>query len=171
LETFHYELGVNSDEALNFFFTALKEETEGLRVRTDDTLYIASVLAHFAQTSCYTVDNCLPSPRNPADVIEQFYLKQGELLNDASLFELGGSQSLLFGGFFREQVRRRHNVRVLDALGESLYWRASSLSRSRVHREMFTRVSLSFRDWAIICRNLNKTFEQNQPVPHLLKFD
>ncbi len=171
VEAFHYELGVTPRVALDFFYKALREETAGGRIRKDDLLYVASILAHYACTSCSSTVEGLPAPATPSGVLDQFYLRAGELMNDPSLLEVGGSQCLLFAGFFREQVRKRHNVKVLDTLGKSLFSRASALSRTREHRETLTRVSESFIPLALVCRNLNRTFLESAPDPRIIRIN
>ena len=76
--------------------------------------------------------------------------------------EFGGSQVLLFAGFFRDQMRARHNVNWYDQVGQSLYEKASHNSKDRKKRELFDRLSESLPAWTIVCRNVHRTLRENR---------
>lgn len=170
MEDFHYELGVTSHDTLDFFFSSLKEEVYGRDVRADDLLYVASVLAHFAQTSCSNSSDPA-SDQSLTGVFDRFVMERRTIPNNSELLEFGASQSLFIVGFFREQVRRRHSVSLFDEIGRGLYVEASSLSRERRRREMLYRMSVSFKMWAQVCRDLHLTMRKFQPVPYRLNLD
>jgi hypothetical protein len=98
---------------------------------------------------------------NLSEVFDSFIL-QTTLLTDSEILEIGGSQILLFAGFFRDQMSRRHNVRWYDQVGQSMYEKASQYSRDVKKRDLFDRLSGSFPEWTIICRNLSRSCRDNR---------
>jgi hypothetical protein len=172
VEPFRYELGVDLSGALNFFLHSLKEETSALDVREDELLYVASVLAHFANTSTGSAAD-FPSPSHLGQLFDRYcMLQQPELLPDSvEILERGGSESLFLAGFFREQMRRRYDLSLFDGLGRALYSRASYCSKNTAQAKVLWRISRSFRTWAHICRDLNATLQKNAPNPYLLRFN
>lgn len=161
MDTLFEELiAINSDSALNFFVDNLRESAGTERVREDETFYVASILAHYSQTSRADTTS-IPSMANLSEVFDSFIL-QTSLLSDSEILEIGGSQILLFAGFFRDQMSRRHNVRWYDQVGQSLYEKASQYSRDVKKRELFDRMSGSFPLWTIICRNMSRSCRDNR---------
>ena len=77
-------------------------------------------------------------------------------------FGQGMGYLLLFAGFFRDQMSRRHNVRWYDQIGQSMYERASQHSRNPGKRELLDRLAASFPVWTIVCRNLSRAFRDNR---------
>jgi hypothetical protein len=153
-------IAIDSRAALSFFADNLRDTAGTGRLRDDERFYVASILAHYAQTS--RADTCsIPSMANLAEVFDSFIL-QTTALNDAELLEIGGSQILLFAGFFRDQMSHRHNVRWYDRIGQSMYERASQHSKNREKRELFDRMSGSFPEWTIACRDLSRGFRDNR---------
>lgn len=128
-------------------------------------------MAHFALTSACTSEPVLPSPAGSMSLIDNFYLSDLKKIGDPILLEFGASQALFIGGFFREQIRRRHNPSIFDGLGSLLYSEASCYSRDKKQREMFGRMAIAFPLWARICSNLNKTFQENAPNQYLLRLN
>jgi hypothetical protein len=152
-------LHVTSTDALNFFYTNLKDQTEQVKVPNDETIYVASVLASFAQTSvCETFS--LPSPRNLSEVFDTFIMRT-EKLEDSELLELAGAQTLFLNGFFREQMRKRHNVNWYDLRGSHFYNEASRFSVSRRRREILTQMAEHFGIWTQITSDLHKYLREN----------
>jgi hypothetical protein len=98
---------------------------------------------------------------NLSEVFDNFVL-HATRLTDPELLEFGGSQVLLFAGFFRDQMHRRHNVKWYDQVGRSLYEKASQHSNNLKKRELFDRLSESFPAWTIVCRNLSRTLRENR---------
>jgi hypothetical protein len=98
---------------------------------------------------------------NLSEVFDNFILHTS-LLSDAEILEIGGSQILLFAGFFRDQMARRHNVRWYDQVGQSMYEKASQYSRDVKKREFFDRMSGSFPAWTAICNNMSRTCRDNR---------
>jgi len=153
-------LAVNSEVAFNFFLTNLRDEVQGRGSKEDEVLYVTSILAHYAQVSRCDA-TYMPCMANLSEVFDNFIL-QDSGLQDPEILEIGGSQVLLFAGFFRDQMRRRHNVNWYDKVGQTLYDRACQYSRDRKKQRLFEKMSISFPDWAIICRNLSRTLRENQ---------
>ena len=70
MDTLRELLQVDWLTALNFFHEGLEEVAPKEIVGTDETMYVASVLAHFAQSSrCDTGAN--PSPATLLDILDQ----------------------------------------------------------------------------------------------------
>jgi hypothetical protein len=158
-------VAIDSNAALNFFVSNLRDSAEAERVlelREDETLYVASILAHYSQTSRADTAS-IPSMGNLSEVFDNFILHTS-LMSDAEILEIGGSQILLFAGFFRDQMARRHNVRWYDQVGQSMYEKASQYSRDVKKREFFDRMSMSFPAWTKICSNMSRACRDN----HLL---
>ena len=95
-------IAVDSRAALSFFADNLRETVGTKRLREDEVLYVASVLAHYSQTSrSDTISR--PSMANLSEVFDSFLL-QTVSANDSEMLEIGGAQVLLFAGFFRDQM-------------------------------------------------------------------
>jgi len=156
-------VAIDSKAALNFFVNSLKDSALAERFpeqREDDTLYVASVLAHYSQTSRADTAS-IPSLANLSEVFDNFILHTS-LMSDAEILEIGGSQILLFAGFFRDQMARRHNVEWYDHVGQSLYLKASHYSRDQKKRELFDHISESFPAWTKICSSMSRTCRENR---------
>jgi hypothetical protein len=153
-------IAVNSESALKFFVENLRETAGAEKHRDDETVYVASVLAHYSQTSRADTMS-IPSMANLSEVFDSFILNTS-LLSDAEILEIGGSQILLFAGFFRDQMARRHNVNWYDQVGQSMYEKASQYSRDVKKRELFDRMSASFPAWTMICRNMSRACRDNR---------
>ena len=153
-------IAVDSGIALNFFVENLHETMGTRKLREDEVFYVASILAHYAQTSRFDATS-IPSMANLSEVFDNFIL-QTTAARDSEVLEMGGSQVLLFAGFFRDQMSRRHNVRWYDQVGQALYGRASQHSKDTAKRELFDRLSGSFPVWTGVCSNLSRTFRENR---------
>ena len=157
-------VAIDAERAFKFFLTTLRETTTTATYRDDEMFYVASILAHYSQTSRFDTTS-LPCMANLSEVFDNFILQSS---TDSELLEFGGSQILLFAGFFRDQMYRRHNVKWYDQVGRSLYEKASQHSNNLKKRELFDRLSESFPSWTVICRNLSRTLRENRL---LLKFN
>ncbi len=155
-------VAIDSSAALNFFVSNLRDSAEAERLRDlreDETLYVASILAHYSQTSRADTAS-IPSMANLSEVFDNFILHTS-LMSDAEILEIGGSQILLFAGFFRDQMSHRHNVQWYDQVGQSMYEKASHYTRDLKKRELFDRISESFPAWTKICSNMSRTCRDN----------
>jgi hypothetical protein len=155
-------IAVDAGRSLNFFLASLREMVGARRVRDDEIAYVASVLAHYSQTSRSDTTS-LPPMANLSEVLDNFVL-QTMTRTDSEMLEIGGSQVLLFAGFFRDQMVRRHNVKWFDRVGQTLYERASQHSNNPRKRDLFDRLAESFPEWTIACRDLSRTMRENRLV-------
>ena len=158
---------VNSEQAMRFFFNSLKDENLPGNVATIEVVYVASVLANYTQTSRY--DSAVSTPATLSEVFDMFVLhgfsgQQSLGLIDAEDLEIAGSQTLLLAGFFRDQMRKRHNVEWYDQLGQSFYSRASNSSKGK-KKEVLHLIASHFPIWIITCNNMSRTFRDR---PYLL---
>jgi hypothetical protein len=153
-------VGIDSERAIRFFLASLRETAGTERFKNDEVFYVASILAHYSQTPRFDATS-MPCMANLSEVFDNFVM-QTTRLADSEILEFGGSQVLLFAGFFRDQMRRRHNVKWYDQVGQSLYEKASQHSNNLKKRQLFDRLSESFPAWTIVCRNLSRTLRENQ---------
>jgi hypothetical protein len=153
-------IAVDSSAALSFFANNLRETVGTKRLREDEVLYVASVLAHYSQTS-RSGTMSTPSMANLSEVFDNFLL-QTVSAPDSEMLEIGGAQVLLFAGFFRDQMSRKHNVRWYDQVGQSLYEKAGQHSKNLRKRELFDRLSQTFPVWTGLCSNLSRVFRENR---------
>ena len=153
-------VAVDSGSALKFFVSNLRETAGNESLRDDETFYVASILAHYSQTSRADATS-MPSMANLSEVFDSFIL-QTVGLSDSEILEIGGSQILLFAGFFRDQMSRRHNVKWYDQVGQSMYEKASQYTTNVKKRELFDRMSGSFPYWTILCRDVSRSCRDNR---------
>jgi hypothetical protein len=153
-------VAIDSASAFNFFLANLRDTAATERYRDDELFYVASILAHYSQTSRSDTMS-MPPMANLSEVFDCFILRTTSL-TDAEILAFGGSQILLFAGFFRDQMQRRHSVKWYDQIGQSLYERASRHSKNLRKRELFDRLSESFPVWTIVCRNLSRILRENR---------
>ena len=154
-------LAVNSETALNFFTENLRNTTHTHPFREDETVYVASILSHYSLTSRADAAS-LPSLADLGEVFDTFIMNAAVRNEDSEILEIGGSQILLFAGFFRDQMSRRHNVSWYDQLGQSMYERASHSSSVPQKRELFDHLAASFPEWTIACRDLNRALREDR---------
>jgi hypothetical protein len=153
-------VAVDSQRAFNFFLSNLREATVAEKFKKDELLYVASILAHYSLTSrCDSTS--MPCMADLSEVFDHFILQTGDL-TDSEILEFGGSMVLLFAGFFRDQMRARHNVKWYDQVGQSLYERASQHSNNLKKRELFDGLAESFPAWTIACRDLSRALRDNR---------
>jgi hypothetical protein len=152
--------GVDSQRAFGFFLENLRETPPAADLRDDQLFYVTSILAHYALTSRFDTTS-MPSMADLAEVFDNFLLHPIGA-NDAEMLEFGGSLVLLFAGFFRDQMDRRHNVRWYDQVGQSMYEKAGQYARDVKKRTLFDGLSESFPVWTIVCRNLHRTLRDNR---------
>jgi hypothetical protein len=153
-------VAIDSERAFNFFLANLRETAVMAKCKDDEMLYVASILSHYSQTSRFDTAS-MPCMANLSEVFDNFILRNSELA-DSEILEFGGSQVLMFAGFFRDQMCRRHNVKWYDQVGQSLYEKASQHSKTLKKRELFDRLSESFPMWTIVCRDLSRTLRENR---------
>ncbi len=162
---------VDSKQALMFFFERLKDGVS-LGATQAEALYVASILAHYAQTS-RSDTTCMPPAANLYDVLDNFVLPgltaQGfSGLQDPEILETAGSQTLLLVGFFRDQMKRKHNLEWYDEIGSGFFGRASDRLRHGKKANLLRQVAQHFPMWAISCNNMSRTLREER---YLLKLD
>ena len=153
-------VAIDSEQAFRFFLTNLRESAATERSREDELLYVASVLAHYSQTSRSDAMS-MPPMADLTEVFDNFILPAACPM-DSEILEFGGSQILLFAGFFRDQMERRHSVKWYDQLGQSLYEKAGRHAKDLRKRELFDGLSETFPVWTMACRNLSRTLRDNR---------
>jgi glutathione S-transferase len=74
------------------------------------------------------------------------------------MMEAAGAQCLLLGGFFEDQLRRRHNIRWYAQLGVGFFRQAAALGRSPKRVHLLAAIAEDFEAWrqryARLSRNL-----------------
>lgn len=154
--------GVNSNDAIRFFHSRLKEVATATVITPEEKAYVASVLANFTQTPVSNTDSSSLFS-DPSEIFDRFVLKDGDQRNPRAL-EIAGAQSLLFNGFFRDQVRHRHNVKWYDKLGQAFYKRAGLYSEDRKSQEFFDRFSENFPPWTKTCCHLHRYIREERLI-------
>lgn len=158
-------LGVNFQTALSFFHQGLREVT-GKR-SSDQMVYVASVLAHFSLTSRNSNDR--PPFANLGEVFDNFVFKN-EVSKDPEVLEIAGSQVILFAGFFRHQMMKRHIVSWYDDLGRSFYLKASLNTPSQKKKDLFKSMSYSLPFWNLSCNKLHKKCREDKYLIQYIHF-
>jgi hypothetical protein len=137
-------LAVDERRALEFFVTGLKDVCEE-NVDTDELLYNASVLAHYALVSTESHTDW-PAPTSLSTVFDKF-VHEPDILATGSVMEEAGAQCLLMSGFFEDQMRGRHNLRWYSELGASFFQRAAARSLSARRSQFLGALALHFESW------------------------
>jgi hypothetical protein len=156
-------LATDRREALQFFFTGLRDVTADEDVDSPALLYNASVLAHFASTSTASTDGP-PSLSGLGQVFDQF-VADPSLRHDTELMEWAAAHCLLFTGFFGDQFHHRHNLDWYGQIGADFYELAATTSRDTSRRLMMERMALEFPDWR---RRYLKLAREIRDLPYLL---
>ena len=146
METRHL-LGVNSQQALQFFYEHLLDVTDDSGPPRDELLYNASVLAHFASTSAASEDAFPPCPIGLSTVFDLYVMEAAQLPRDPDIIEAAATQCLLLTGFFQDQQRRRHQIGWYADLGSAFFARAAELSVDRRRARLLTVMARRFAFW------------------------
>jgi hypothetical protein len=162
---------VDSKQALTFFFERLKDGVN-LGATQAEALYVAGILAHYAQTS-RSDTTCMPPASNLHEVLDNFVLPGLTAdgysgLQDPEILEAAGSQTLLLVGFFRDQMRRRYNLEWYDEIGSGFFARASDRLQHGKKANLLRQVAQHFPMWAVSCNNMSRTLREER---YLLKLD
>jgi len=137
-------LAAGEQQTLEFFvgrLTAVSEPT----VDHQELLYNASVLAHYARVSTHSASD-LTTPATLAEVFDHFVFDTS-LRDDSAMMEAAGAQCLLLGGFFEDQLHRRHNIRWYAQLGVGFFSRAAALERSPHRVPLLAAIAAGFEPW------------------------
>jgi len=168
-------LAVDSNQALWFFYNYLRSNTPP-RIAKAETLYVASILAHYAQTSRFSTETTGPAA-DLYGILDTFVIpglmESSPLLRDSEILEIAGSQTLLLVGFFRDQASStkrhlvKHNLKWYDELGKSFFLKASAYTREQKKYEMLWNVSEHFIILASSCLQANRTMREERYLLHL----
>ncbi len=139
-------LGVNNQQALQFFYEHLLDVTDDSEPPRDEVLYNASVLAHYATTSILSDDTFPPCPSGLSAVFE-LYVMDRALPRDPEIAEAAASQCLLLTGFFQDQQKQRHQVDWYASLGSSFFERAAQLSGHSRRARLLAAMARRFTFW------------------------
>jgi hypothetical protein len=128
---------------LEFFVVSLRDVSDP-SVDSQELLYNASVLAHYAQLPAS--DDELTTPADLSAVFDRF-IADATVLRDAAMMEAAGAQCLLMTGFFEDQMRRRHNIRWYADLGATFFRRAAAEDPSTRRAKLLGTIALRFELW------------------------
>jgi hypothetical protein len=137
-------LAAGDQQTLEFFVVRLKEVSEAT-VDHQELLYNASVLAHHARVSTHAAAD-LTTPATLVQVFDHFVFDTS-LRDDGTMMEAAGAQCLLLGGFFEDQLRRRHNIGWFARLGAGFFYRAAELEGSRPRMRLLAAIAAGFEPW------------------------
>jgi len=157
-------LAVSHQQALRFFFERLRDVSERSDPPTAELLYTASVLAHFATTSTASMQTFPASPKGLSQLFEIFVLDRSQQA-DPEVMEAAASQCLLLTGFFRDQLRDRHNVAWFAMLGAGFYDSASRLGGDRSWTQMMGQMAARFEFWR---RQMHRLAQELRETPLLI---
>lgn len=148
-------LAVTNAQALRFFFERLKDITDGEEPSTEELLYNASVLAHFATTSTRSTPTFPSTPADLTMMFDLFVLDRSQH-TDPDIMEAAASQCLLLTGFFGDQMKRRHNIGWYASLGAGFYDSAAHHNTDRTRARMMITMAARFEFWRRQQRRLAK---------------
>lgn len=164
--------GCSSNDTLRFFHTHLHDAVPDSRL-SEEKAYTASVLAHYAQVSSSS-ETDFPIRTNLSGIHDEFVLK---LLLDTGrpalsrpdsekIMEVAGSQTLVMVGFFRDQMRRRHNLNVFEGYGRMFFGMSADACLSSKKSILLNSMSVNFHVLAKGCCKLSRNLRDN---PYLIK--
>jgi len=131
-------------QTLEFFVVSLRDVSDPC-VDSQELLYNASVLAHYAQVSTSSDDE-LAAPADLCAVFDRF-VADATFLRDSMIMETAGAQCLLMTGFFEEQIRARHNIRWYAQLGATFFKRAAAEDPSQRRAQLLDTIASHFELW------------------------
>ena len=147
MDQFTELFGCRSEDTLRFFFGHLQEIVPDPNL-TQEKIYGASILGHFAQVSRFDREFMVFT-----NLSEVFDCVMGELPDDAIILENTGANILFLAGFFQDQLKARHNIRWYYGLGEACYARAERAELSAVKKVLFSKIARNFSFWGeTFCR-------------------
>ncbi|MBP7966820.1 hypothetical protein KAZ66_00970 [Candidatus Woesebacteria bacterium] len=163
---------MDSEQVTQFFYGHLKNEVVSRRISQAEVLYAASVLAEFAHSSCAGNDHAAPS-RSLYEILDKFVLPVltvdgATQLQQPEVLEVAGKQTLFLVGFFRDQMRAKHNLEWYDHLGSAFFSKAGELTKERNKSELLRRIGGCFTPLAMSCYRLNRKLQEES---YLLRLD
>jgi hypothetical protein len=156
-------LAIGHRQTLEFFVVRLRDLSEST-VDSQELLYNAGLLAHYAQVSTQC-DVDVPVPADLSAVFDQFVVDT-MLHQDSQMMETAGAQCLLLAGFFEDQMRGRHNVRWFAELGAGFFGRAARHERSQGKARLLDAIARRFEPWRQRHAHLSRELRDR---PYLLK--
>ena len=157
-------LAVSNAQALRFFFERLKDVIDDPEAPTNELLYNASVLAHFATSSTATLE--FPATPTGLDHVFDLFVMDRSQHTDPGIMEAAGSQCLLLTGFFQDQQRRRHNVEWYATLGAGFYDSAAHHVHDRARMRMMETMAVRFGYWR---RQQQRLARELRDLPKLIR--
>lgn len=151
-------LETNFEKAVGFFYDGLREVSD--QKNKEQMEYVAGVLARYSLVHRMSEWPMAPMA-NLSEVFENFYMRLTDLANDPKILEAGGSQIILLAGYFRNQMKRRHNVVWFDEMGQFFYTRAGECSLGKKSKFFFG-LSGSLPQWNIACCKLSDYHRENR---------
>lgn len=163
MDPLRHLLATDQREALQFFFTSLRDVTADEQIDPPALLYNASLLAHFASTSACSQEG-MPALNGLGEVFDRF-VADVSLRHDTEVMEWAAAHCLLFTGFFGDQLERRHNLKWYGQLGADFYDCAATSSQEAARRRMMERMAEEFQDWR---RRYLKLARELRDSPYIL---
>jgi hypothetical protein len=164
--------GCDLMSTVNFFLYHISDVASGTNFSPDEKAYTASILAHYAQVSRGSGTD-MPPCTDLADIFHTFVLPiifgSGDVDlsdSDPEIAEIAGSQTLLLAGFFRDQMKRRHNIRVFDHFGQTFYGLSAGLCKDHRRRDLLERMATNFPLWTETCCQVSRVLRDN---PYLIR--
>lgn len=152
-------LRLNPGEVLKFFFLELSKTESGRNLSHQETIHVASVLAHFAQVSTKAPASALPPPESLSQIFYHLTLMD-ELsvatLKDPEIMRLGAVQSLFAVGFLSREARHPSELQWFISQGKAFYIRASVFSTSETDQRTYYQMSKNFVPWVRACRDIQQ---------------
>ena len=137
-------LATDQRRVLEFFFVHLRDVCEP-SVASDELLYNASILAHYAQLSTATTDG-VPMLPGLSTLFDQFVLDT-TAHDDPEMMEAAAAQCLVLAGFFEHQMRRRHAIGWYAQLGAGFFIRAAARQESERKAQLLKTLARHFEPW------------------------
>ncbi|MEO7191960.1 MAG: hypothetical protein ABI051_12970 [Vicinamibacterales bacterium] len=156
-------LAVDHHQALRFFFERLRDVSQD-DPPTAELLYNASVLAHFATTSTASLQEFPATPNSLTKLFDVFVLDRSQQA-DPQLMEAAAAQCLLLTGFFRDQLKERHNVAWFAMLGAGFYDSAAHLGGDQSWTRMMGQMAVRFDFWR---RQMHRLAHELRDTPLLI---
>jgi len=144
----HSWLAVTGRQAFQFFFEHLREVTDTADTPTNELLYNASVLAHFATTSTAS-DETFPSTPASLTTVFDLFVVDRSMVRDPEIMEIAAAQCLLLTGFFQDQQKRRHQVEWYADLGMAFYSSAAAAGRDPARAKLMGTMARRFGFWRV----------------------
>lgn len=163
MDVLSHLLATDEREALQFFFSQLRDVTADEHLDDSGLLYNASVLAHFACTSTVSPES-LPAFSGLGDVFDRFLLDP-VMRCDTELMEWAAAHCLIFTGFFGDQMERRYNLVWYGQIGADFYDRAAIASQQATRKRMMERMAEEFDAWR---RRYLRLARELRDTPYLL---